>query len=343
MSKAAPAELAKAFGIVEVEGSWLGDHDGLARLVRKSVFRRGAATRQEVWNDWRVGFEALGEEKDQIKKTILELADRLATVGDLVSVKIGREHGWVKAKPRWIKLSESQGVALGSVSPMVESKLIRPADGSPQNIVRRFSLRDEATEELYIEAEQVKLSDWLGAGAWREFDDARTSDIGSVGDFWDAQQVRLEQSQFGTDSEDKHTFLLSGEDSYFGKLRSEEPSGRWKPVTDTAPGLWVGRRRGFNENDWRYFFCEVESNSIKRVLPLKNLDELVWTLIAKGFATGNEEKWSLEGNLLGFSFPPPKQLSRLCDLLGWRDGAWKWRLADPSTSHLIKFWDTTVA
>ena len=123
MNRVETSQFAKLLGVSQSEdGSWLGDVRAMAGMVRKSVYRRGAATRQEVWQDWRSGFEALGEDPSHIKKTILDVAENIASVGDLVPVKIRHEYGWVKPKPRWIRISEKQAVVIGALSQSVEDE-----------------------------------------------------------------------------------------------------------------------------------------------------------------------------------------------------------------------------
>lgn len=342
MSKVESTELAQALGLSRDEnGSWLEDRRGLSHLVRQSVFRRGVATRQEVWTDWRFSFEALGEETSQIKIAILNVGEHLANLGEFVPVKIGREFGWVKAKPRWIALCESQGVVLGAVSPIVERNLKSTIPTAfPADIVRRFSLQDESAEELYVEADEISLADWLGPGEWCKYIETQNGSKESIGlrEFWARRIANLEQSQVGADPDSKTTFVLSGQGSFFGQLRSETASGRWKTPSDSDDGIYVGRRRGFNDNDWRFFLCEIANGYIKQIMPLSESNELLWTLLAKGVADGVEEKWTFEDSILSFTFPPPKQLSRLCDLLGWRVGTWRWKLADSSAIEKLNFW-----
>jgi len=335
------AEFARLLGLSQSEdGSWLEDIRAIAGMVRKSVYRRGVATRQEVWNDWRSSFEALGEDRANIKNSILDVADRLAAIGDLVSVKVGNEHGWVKPKPRWIALTENQGVLVGGFSRRVEKEAKLLIMKSNADVVRRFSLKDDSSDGIYLEAEELRLNNWIGRGDWWQFvnDSEHSPKSNNINEFWKIQLARLSKSQIRSDSNSNFTFVLAGDGGYFGSTRSEEAKGRWRTPGNADNGFYVGRLRGFNENDWRFFFCEVAELAITNIVSLSSLDEAIWTQIAKGVTNQSEEKWTIKDDIISFEFPPPRQLARLCDLLGWRVGAWKWQLAECETEKLLRFW-----
>ena len=339
MRKVEPDELLTELGLSNsTTECWLDDRLGLARLARKSVNRRGAATRREVWHDWRVPLEAAGYEPAKIKDAILNVCEGLEELRDFVAVGIGREHGWVKAEPRWLKLDEEHAVLLGSVPPTTEKEVFDPADQNRADAVRRFSLSNVDDKQLE-DVEPLTLNEWLGPAEWCQFveDETERKHVG-LSEFWEIQKSRLSQSSLTSDDENSTTFLCSGTGSYFGNFRSGTPSGRWQTVSDTDDGIFVGARKGFNENDWRYFLGEVNDHQLRNVVGLENYAELSWTLIAKGISTGNEEVWGIENRNLSFTFPPPKQLGRLCDLFGSRNGAWKWKLCSDFAMEKLTFW-----
>ena len=148
----------------------------------------------------------------------------------------------------------------------------------------------------------------------------------------------MKESQIRSAPDAQFTFVLSGVGSFFGSLRSEEATGRWKHPSESSDGIYVGRRRGFNANDWRFFLCEVADKAITKIVPLASRDEMIWTQIAKGVVNQCEEKWAIEGNVISFQFPPPNQLAKICDVIGWRVGIWKWQLGEVENSQHLDFW-----
>ena len=339
MRKIEPAQLLGELGLFKLtDGCWLDDLQGFAKLVRKSVYRRGAATRREVWHDWRVPLEAAGYEPSKIKTAILAVCEQLESIGDLIPVEIGRERGWIKAEPRWIKLNEEHAVLIGAIPPSTEKEVATNAAQSRNDTVRRFTLNDVDPQKLE-DFEPLSLRDWLGDPEWNQYLRESSPENGvSLIEFWEIQKTRLFESSLTADNENATTFVCSGKGKYFGSFRTEQPSGRWQAVGDASDGLFVGARKGFNDSDWRYFLCETQDQRIRSVVGLESYNELSWTLMAKGISSGSAEVWNVEDQHVSFTFPPPKQLARLCDLLGVRTDAWKWRLSGHFQTSDLTFW-----
>lgn len=322
--------------------SYLTDWNSLARLIRQSVYRRGILTRRELAADWREIFETLGEPFASVRNRLIEVADVLSELGDLVDLRVGKEHGWAKAPANWIALDPDHAVALGAIHP----SLLDPAMGgnrvaSTQDVPRRFDPRTPESAELIKNVEAIAFSEWLGKPGWTPYflrRGATITDNPSLQEFWHMLRSKLRESQVTSD--DDLTLRLVGgvAGEYFGRYPSTTPEGRWKHANELGEGEYFGARRGYQENDWRFLIAEVAHGRVGRVLPLEDYEEFKWGVIARGLANDEEEKIHVSDEQIRITFPPPKQLERVLNLYGWRESSWGWRLESPLSADQLYFW-----
>jgi len=340
------ALLAEKLGLrlAATEDSYLLDWNGLSRLIRQSVYRRGIITRRELASDWRDIFETFGASFESIRGGLIQVADALAELGDLTHVSVGKEHGWAKAPPRWISLSTGHAVALGAIHPTFIDRVLGGfLPRSTRDLPRRFDPRSFEAAELITNVEAIEMSEWFGKPGWSSYCERRgagVADTPSLREFWHILRSKLRESELTSDDDSKLRLVGGNVGDYFGRYSSEFPEGRWKHASTLSDGEYLGARRGFQENDWRFLIAEVIHGSVGRVLQLEDYDEFKWALLARGIANDDEEKLIASDDQIRLTFPAPKQLERLLDLYGWRKKRWEWKLEAPLSADKLHFWRT---
>ena len=326
------------------EDSYLLDWNGLARLIRQSVYRRGIITRRELVSDWRKIFETFGESFESIRGGLIQVADALADLGDLTHVSVGKEHGWAKTPPRWISLSTGHAVALGAIHPtFIDRVLGGTLLTSTRDLPRRFDPRNFEAAELLTNIDAVEFSEWLGKPGWSSHCERRgtgVADTPSLHEFWHILRSKLRESELTSDDDSKLRLVGGTAGDYFGRYYFESLEGRWKHASELRDGEYPGARRAFQENDWRFLIAEVVHGSVGRVLQLEDYEEFKWATLARGLANDDEEKIIASDNQIRLTFPPPKQLERLLNLYGWRKSGWDWELEAPLCPDKLHFWRT---
>lgn len=340
------AEIAGKLGLRRgnADDSYLLDWNGLARLIRQSVYRRGITTRRELASDWRDIFETFGETFESIRAGLIQVADALAELGDLTHVSVGKEHGWAKAHARWISLSTEHAVALGAIQPpFIDRVLDGTLLASTRDLPRRFNPRSSEASEFITNVDAIGFSEWLGKPGWSSHCERRgagAADTPSLHEFWQLLRSKLRESELTSDDDSKLRLVGGTAGDYFGRYYFESPEGRWKHASTLSDGEYLGARRGFQENDWRFLIAEVVHGSVGRVLQLEDYDEFKWGVLARGIANDDEEKIIASDDQIRLTFPPPKQLERLLNLYGWRKNGWEWELEAPLSVDKLHFWRT---
>ena len=191
-------EFADAIHLREVDepARFVSDRWGLANLIRDFIFCHGVTTRRELLAYLVPIFEALDEAGEIDRKQLIELADDLSALGDIKMVRVGREHGWTKALGQWVRVSENYGVILGAIpSDSLVDVVTMPS--SRNEIARRFSLFNPATQKIVDREEEISLDAWRGENGWVAYLRSRSGscdESATLREFWSQLVIELGES-----------------------------------------------------------------------------------------------------------------------------------------------------
>jgi hypothetical protein len=320
--------------------TYSSDRRGIADLIRRFVFAEGCVTRRELGNYLGSVFQTLKEFDQTSRAQFVRIADELAELGDFKSVRVGREHGWVRTPFRWIATSPATAVVLGHANDqMTLAKPIRAEQRS--DLLRRYSISSDRSDVLMLsDTTQMTIGEWIGRGAWNEHRVRRGNQSvdTSIRSFWECLLANLESSE-AVGSEDGSFRLLAGiPGERFGRHNSTYPRGRWTTSMEHPDGHYLASYRARNDNDWRYLLVTLRQLRVVRALTLENSDEFQWALLARGVAQNQPEKLVVDGCDVRLTFPPPRHLRSLLNLLGIHESGWNWQLASPIPIEQLEYW-----
>lgn len=320
--------------------TYLSDRRGIADLIRGFVFAEGCVTRRELGNYLGSVFQTLNEFDQTSRAQFVRIADDLAELGDFRSVRVGREHGWARTPFRWIATSPATAVVLGHADE--EMLLAKPMRADQRSdLLRRYTISPGRSNALMLsQTTQIAIDEWIGHGAWNEHRIRRGSQSvdTSIHSFWECLLAKLESSE-AVGSEDGSLRLLAGiPGERFGRYNSNFPRGRWTTSVEHPDGHYLACYRARNDNDWRYLLVALRQLRVVRALTLENSDEFQWALLARGVVQNQPEKMFVDGCDVKLTFPPPRQLRCLLNLLGTHESGWSWQLASPMPIEQLEYW-----
>ncbi|MCO8122591.1 hypothetical protein NHH03_12665 [Stieleria sp. TO1_6] len=325
--------------------NYLSDRRGLADLIRHFVFCEGCVTRRELANFLSPIFQTLHEFDQNTRSTFVRVADELAELGDLRSIRVGREHGWTRTPFRWIETSPTTAVVLGHLEDVTTG--IKPSTSeTSSDLVRRFpKSAGESNIESFSSTNQVTIEEWIGDGGWnvhRERRGGHDSDS-SINAFWQHLLGELAQSEAVAANDGSLRILSGPPGGRFGRHNDESPQGRWGTSLDHPDGNYLACYRARNDNDWRFQLIEIKDHRVDRALSLENADEFQWAVIARGVHRREPEQIICVDREVRLTFPPPRQLRGLLNLLGTQLSAWNWQLAHPVFIEQLQYWMNPMA
>ncbi|WP_417849368.1 hypothetical protein [Thalassoglobus sp.] len=330
--------------ITEDYETFLQDEFGLANLIRMSLVRRGIVTRRELLADWRPHFTMFGFDVDAIRSSLVDLANLLSDMGEFTRVRVGNEHGWAKTPRRWLQHCDAYAIAFGAIDQPLQKALRNSVpETSRRDPLIRFDPSSEIGTEFVEDAEAISFDTWLGPPGWYEHWERRggtMESLPSLQEFWEFLRQKLRESE-STAGDGSSLRILGKTGNFFGRIDASQSHGRWVDGVDgLRDGDYLGAMQAYNENDWRFLLIEITNSEPRKTLLLENWDEFCWCLLARGVACGQEEQYSLEGDEVSFSFPIPKQVSRVIRLWGWPILPWRWKFVGDVNLELFEYWKT---
>lgn len=299
---------------------------GIAELLRRPLTRWGLSPRRTIVRFAREQLEAAGLAERITSSEVGKVLDRLQDMGECQEVFVGHERYVVPCTPRWVPTGE-QTATLLSVDSVPHGVVILDS-GNQDDVAKRIRVaNDDDRVALHIAGvKQCSLEEWI-----RPFDYLRhggrrlcrpvRNDTLPLAAYWEVlvESISQEGRLLGEDAEVR---ILSGQPGlFFGRHDGTNCEGRWTTVAED--GVWCGYRQGYNDAHWHPVLVAIDGPE-KRILDLYNRDEWCWALLARGRAMSAIERIDHDGLSLRLSFPPPKQLLTMLDLLGTRSGSWSW-------------------
>lgn len=299
---------------------------GIARLIRREIRRHGLATRRELRKAIEPFLIAAGIEGDA-NKAIQAVAGRMVDVGELADLKVEKQRGYSAMPSRWIKLSETEAVLLGTTA----TETHRFSSYHPNQFLRRFRPSDDIINDLaLIGVSEQSFDDWLGQPGWKSLVDP-SQEIETLAGLLDWQLNKLDQEGsplFVTETKVLAINHQPGE--FFGSERKPERS-RWTFPSNLDDGIYLAAQPGQNEHHWIPTLLRIEGRDARSIsLNCRNdsaatYDLRNWLLIALGRMNGKPEVIVAdhEASELQFTFPASMQAIRILQLAGEPTGKWQ--------------------
>lgn len=299
---------------------------GIARLIRREVRRHGLATRRELRRAIEPFLDASGFSCDA-NKAIQSVASRMVDVGELADLKVENQRGYSALPSRWIKLSDTDAVLLGTTA----TETHRFSSFHPNQFLRRFRPTDAIVNDLArIGVVEQSFKDWLGEPNWKSLID-QTDEIDSLADFlaWHINQLDEEGSPLDV-NDTKVLAINHHAGDFFGSERNPQHT-RWASPSTLQNGVYLGAQPGRNEQHWIPVLLRIDGrlgksmtlnsrNSSAATFELRN-----WLLIAMGASNEKPELIDVKHleSELQCTFPVPSQVSTLLGLIGEPTGKWQ--------------------
>lgn len=306
---------------------------GIARLIRREVRRHGLVTRRELRTAIEPFLNAAGFEGD-VNKAIQSVAGRMVDVGEIADLKVENQRGYSALPSRWIKLSDTDAVLLGTTA----TETHRFSSKHPNQFLRRFRPSDDIINDLaHIGVDEQSFDDWLGQPEWKSLVDP-SQEFDTLSDLLDWYLNKLDQEGsrlFVSETKVLAVNHQSGE--FFGSERKPERS-RWTSASKLDDGIYLAAQPGHSEHHWIPTLLRIEGNEGKSIsLNCRNdstatYDLRNWLLIAIGEKNETPEQLCIDHDSceIQFTFPIPKQIGRALNLLGEPTGKWQqYAVLDP--------------
>lgn len=306
---------------------------GIARLIRREVRRHGLATRRELRKAIEPFLIAVGFEGD-VNNVIQSVAQRMVDVGELADLKVEKQRGYSAMPSRWIKLSDTDAVLLGTTA----TETHRFSLYHPNQFLRRFRPSDDIINDLArIGVGEQSFDDWLGQPEWQSLFDP-SQQLDTLSDLLDWHLNKLDQE--GSPLFVSETSVLAVNHkpgNFFGSERRPERS-RWTHPSKLNEGVYLAAQPGISEHHWIPTLLRIEENQGKSIsLNCRNdstatYDLRNWLLIAIGKMNELPEQLYIDHDSceIQCTFPIPKQIGRALNLLGEPTGKWQqYAVLDP--------------
>ncbi len=315
---------------IEVDSEGLPPPKCVARLVLRAIDRWNIAPTTRLLAYVKRQLAAAELEGDEVGGRVREVCDRLVLLGSIERVyMVGRPH-FARAKPRWIRLTDSVAVLTGTHPVSDEDGSDGALDDPMDALVQRVDpsevevlawLRDAGATEW-------SLDEWRGQPGYVPHLLRRSpncTDV-SLSEFWRTLSAALDTGAQPLSSDAVVRAVAGEAGAFFGSSRGAQPTGRW---TETPPdGVWCGARKGYGETQWRPILLSVDGET-RRVIDLYDFTEWRWALVARGEAISAPEVVARDDeDVVRFSYPLPDDVLRLMCLVARRVGAWAWRIPD---------------
>lgn len=306
---------------------------GIARLIRREVRRHGLATRRELRKVIEPFLIAAGFKGD-VNKAIQVVIGRMVDVGELADLKVENQRGYSAMPSRWIRLSDSDAVLLGTTA----TETHRFSLYHPNQFLRRFRPSDGIVNDLSrIGVDEQSFDDWLGQPDWESCLDC-SRQIDTLSDLlnWHINKLDEEGSPLYV-GETKVLAVNHKPGEFFGSERKPERS-RWISPSRLTDGIYVAAQPGQSDHHWITTLIRIEGGEGKSIplncrnSPAATYDLRNWLLIAIGekYATPERVEISFEACELRCTFPITKQIERVLNLLGEPTGKWQqYAVLDP--------------
>ncbi|EMB16038.1 hypothetical protein [Rhodopirellula europaea] len=299
---------------------------GIARLIRREVRRHGLATRRELKKAIEPFLTAAGFGGDA-NRAIQAVAGRMVDIGELADLKVENQRGYSAMPSRWIKLSETDAVLLGTTA--TETDRFSPYH--PNQFLRRFRPSEEIINDLArIGVSEQSFDEWLGQPGWKSLVDP-SQEIETLTGLvkWHLNKLGQEGSPLVV-SETKVLAINHRPGEFFGSERKPERS-RWTSPANLDDGNYLAAQPGRNEHHWIPTLLRIEGSDARSIPlnfrndPASTYDLRNWLLIALGGMNGKPEVILADHEMseLQFTFPAPRQAKRILQLAGEPTGKWQ--------------------
>jgi hypothetical protein len=320
------ASLAYALGLVDSDGN--PSRRGIAASLRSVLARWGLSSRRSILRYVRQQIDAAGLRERISADDVSSVLRDLTLRGEIEEMFVGHERFLAPGRPRWVKTGANTGVYLGVV-PLPKSRIDEDTTAYQDTVQRLTNLSDVAYAAMAIASvEEISIEEWLQPLQYRSLARRRLErpirdDEMSLVGFWELLcSTASREGRLIFDDTDVR-YLTGPPGGFFGQYAVPDLEGRWAANADD--GHWCAYRKGYGETHWHPCVVKVEGTD-RRCLDLYDHDEWNWALIAKGKASGAEERIGRVDEEFKVTFPLPSQLSSLLDLLGPRLGTWRWRV-----------------
>jgi hypothetical protein len=299
----------------------------LADQWRWAVWRNGLCVQGQVTYSLHQRLGAAGFAPDHAKALTRRSRERLLQLGEIVEVSVAGTIQLAPTPPRLIRLGERTSALVGALpSRLVEADL-------GDDFVRRFSHRDAGTVTALTQAGAVDywpLSEWVLSN--RLPFSPRLQLIRQLADesnAWKLVEGKLREE--AQPASDLNTLRVLGGDpgNFFGRAFEPGNEARWEKPH--RPGVWIGRRRGYQDNHHHPILVFVDQDGGVKFADFSSEEEYRWAVIAMGANCGVHEtvRFFEKGDLMEAhcSFPPSLPIKRLLTLCGDQVAAWTWALS----------------
>jgi hypothetical protein len=125
---------------------------------------------------------------------------------------------------------------------------------------------------------------------------------------------------------------LSGRGTYFGQGTSSRPEGRWEALG--RKGVFCAARHV--QYGWRPCIVVVADEGVT-AWETRDWDLWRWAVVGQTLGLSDPvARWLDEEGMFVSLTPPPFQISRLLDLAGTREGAWRWRVSKSVAADALR-------
>lgn len=304
---------------------------GVARLIRREIRRRGLRTRRELRNSLEALLAASGFDNDA-GGIIRNVADRMVVVGELADLRVENQRGYAAVPSRWIELSENDAVLLGTVC----TEQHRFQSYHRKQFLRRFRPCDSIVTDLdRIGVKRESFAEWCGPPEWLRL--VRTDErLASLADLWSWHVSQLHARGAPLDIQYTKTLAIAPQPgAYFGRPWSSGRT-RWTKPVDLPDGCYLAAQPGHHERQWHPLIIEMTGGEARSLLVGQGLssseayDLHNWLLLARAEFMGVREKIIVDTQAceIALTCPPPRQLTRVLDLIGEPNASWKYNVRD---------------
>lgn len=299
----------------------------LADHWRWAVWRNGISPQGRITFSIHQRLEAIGFVMERARELTKSARENLIQLGEIVEVAIAGTTQIAPTSPRLIRLGDDTSALVGALpTRLVEADL-------GESLVRRFSPKDVKIVSALSEAgatDYWPLSDWATSARFPSSPHfSSLKPLTSITIAWQMVEEELRNESQPVSDLNTLRVLCGCPGTFFGRPFEPGNEGRWeKPL---RPGVWIGRRRGYQENHSRPILVFVDQDDGVKSADFYDEGEYRWAVVAMGANSGVHEvvRFFEEGNLMEAhcSFPPSLPIKRLLTLCGDQVAAWTWALS----------------
>jgi hypothetical protein len=298
----------------------------LADHWRWAVWRNGISLQGRITFSIHQRLEAVGFVMERARELTKSARENLIQLGEIAEVSVAGTTQIAPTAPRLIRLGDDTSALVGALpTRLVEADL-------GESLVRRFSPKDVEIVSALSEAgatDYWPLGDWATSARFPSSPHfSSLMPLASITAAWKIVEEELRNESQPVSDLNTLRVLCGCQGTFFGRPFEPGNEGRWEKPH--RPGVWIGRRRGYQENHSRPTLVFVDQDGGVKSADFYDEEEYRWAVVAMGVENGASEivRFFDKGDLIEAhcSFPPSLPLKRLLTLCGDRVAAWAWAL-----------------